>query len=161
MWIHSALCTLSKLDRQLRAKPQAADDVKFASDRAAAEHFFDMAAHEVELCFRELSDNTDDTMLTAAAAAMKYAQTLPNDRYVIHEASPNAKGTGHTPANDAVKQFTGDGQAPPSFEHDAVHADNGESSGGGNSEVNGAGNGTARLQTPGPGQTQVSAGSLR
>ena len=39
-----------------------------------------------------LFDNDDGPMLATADAALKYVDTLPNDQYAIHEASPNAAG---------------------------------------------------------------------
>jgi hypothetical protein len=72
----------------------------------------DMAEHEIQRCFRELTDNTDVTMQSASRDAMKYCDTLPNSDYVIHEASPNAPGTGKPPARAGIKQFPGDNAAP-------------------------------------------------
>jgi acyl-CoA dehydrogenase family member 9 len=47
-------------------------------------------------------------MQTAARSAMQYCDTLPNSDYVIHEASPNAKGTGRALSQTGIRQFPGD-----------------------------------------------------
>ena len=59
-----------------------------------------------------LFDNDDGPMLAAADAAMKWVGTLPNEEYAIHEASPNAAGTGRAVSLEGVKQFPGEGSSP-------------------------------------------------
>jgi hypothetical protein len=107
MWLHAWACTLSKLDRQIRLGKSGPE---FQRDRAAAIHFFDLAERSIQQCFRELTENTDQTMLAAARAELDYSSRLPNDRYVIHEASPNAKGSGRKLDQTGIKQFPGDQQ---------------------------------------------------
>jgi len=110
MWLHAWACTLSKLDRDIRS---GGSGLQFNRDRSAATHFFDIAEHEIHRCFRELFNNVDESMTPAAEAAMKYAATLlPNEDYVIPEASPNAKGSGRKLSQDGIKQF---GTATPSL----------------------------------------------
>src|SRR5581483_7949852 len=106
-WLHAWACTLSKLDRDLRAGGSGA---RFDRDRAAAMHFMDMAAEEIERCFRGLFDNTDDSARAAAEAALRYSNELPNDRFSIPEASPVAKGTGRKLKQQGIKQFPGSGE---------------------------------------------------
>ncbi len=98
-------CTLSKLDSQLRA---GADGVEFERDHSAAIHYLDIAVHEIERIKIELKKNTDDSMLDAAAKALAYNDTLPNNLFSIPEKSPVAAGTGRTPSQDGIKQFPGD-----------------------------------------------------
>ncbi len=105
MWLHAWACTLSRLDADMRA---GGDGLEFERDRAAAIHFFDIAERSIQNCFRELYENTDDTMLKAAAAAMKHNESLPNSDYIIPEKSPTAKGTGRTPTQVGIKQFPGE-----------------------------------------------------
>jgi hypothetical protein len=105
MWLHAWACTLSKLDHDVR---QGADGPEFERDRTAAMHFFELAEHAIHVCFRELYENSDATMLTGAAAAMKYTETLPNSEYSIPEKTPVAQGTGRTRKQDGIKQFPGD-----------------------------------------------------
>src|SRR5439155_20112899 len=105
MWLHAWVCTLAKRDRQLRHNESG---VRFDRDRAAAMHFFDLAEEAINNAFRELADNSDDSMLAAAQAALRYGETLCNGDYVIHESSPNARGTGKPLKQDAIKQFPGD-----------------------------------------------------
>jgi hypothetical protein len=108
MWLHAWACALSKLDKQIR---NGESGTKFEQDRAAAMYFFELAEDAIRLCFRELNDNSDDAMLVAAQAAMTHVATLPNSDYVIHESSPNAKGTGKKLKQDSIKQFPGDRRA--------------------------------------------------
>ncbi|RMH30636.1 MAG: acyl-CoA dehydrogenase [Planctomycetota bacterium] len=103
--LHAMACTLSRLDRQLRA---GEDGVEFERDRTAAEHFLDLAELEIRSRFRELTENADSTMLTAAEAALRHTDTLPNSEFVIPEKSPVAAGTGRTPCQDGIRQFPGD-----------------------------------------------------
>ena len=75
---------------------------------AAAMHFFDLAELEIRRKIHDLYENADDTMLAAAAAAMKHNDTLPNSEFVIPERSANAKGTGRANKQDGIKQFPAD-----------------------------------------------------
>ena len=106
MWLHAWACTLSKLDHDIRA---GGEGVEFDRDKAAAMHFFALAEHAIHVNFRELYENADPTMLAAAAAALRYTQTLPNGEFSIPEKSPNAEGTGRVRKQDGIKQFPGDG----------------------------------------------------
>ena len=45
-------------------------------------------------------------------APWRFCDTLPNSDYVIHEASPNARGMGKTPARTGIRQFPGDNATP-------------------------------------------------
>ncbi len=106
MWLHAMACTLSKLDSQIRA---GADGLEFERDRAAAEHFLDLAELEIRACFRALHENPDDSMRRSAAAAIALNDSRPNSEYIIHERSPTAAGTGRAVQGEHVKQFPGDG----------------------------------------------------
>ena len=101
-------CTLSKLDLQIRA---GEDGVEFERDKAAAEHFMDLAELEIRSSLRELTENADSTMLLAAEAALRHSDTLPNSEFVIPERSPVAAGTGRSLSQDGIKQFPGDAHA--------------------------------------------------
>jgi acyl-CoA dehydrogenase family member 9 len=73
-------------------------------------HFFDLAELAIHNSFRELHENADDSMLKAAAAALKYTDTLPNSDFSIPEMSPVARGTGRKRPQEGVKQFPGESQ---------------------------------------------------
>jgi alkylation response protein AidB-like acyl-CoA dehydrogenase len=105
MWLHAWACVLSKLDRDIRA---GIDTERLERDKAAATYFMDMAESAIGRCFHELFDNDDDSMRAAAAAAMRYTEKLPNDKFAIPESSPNAAGTGRVLKQDGIKQFPGD-----------------------------------------------------
>jgi len=108
--------TLSRLDRQLRA---GEDGAEFERDKAAAEHFLDLADLEIRVNLRELTENADSTMLSAATAAVNHSDTLPNGEFVIPEKSPEAAGTGRQPSQDGIRQFPGDTRAAASPSGDA------------------------------------------
>lgn len=105
IWLFAWACTLSRLDRDLR---QGLEGPEFERDRAAALHFFDLADQTIRRNIRELYENTDATMLAAAAAALRYSDTLPNSDFIIPEKSPVAAGTGRVPRQDGIPQFPGD-----------------------------------------------------
>lgn len=104
MWLHCWACVLSKLDLDMKGRVTGAE---LERNRAAAEHFFDLAERGIEAGFRELYVNSDDTMLKAAKAALKFTEGLPNSSFSIPERSPNAKGTGRTLKQSGIKQFVG------------------------------------------------------
>jgi acyl-CoA dehydrogenase family member 9 len=109
MWLHAWACTLSKLDQDLKQHGgNGAGDLEFQRDKAAAMHFFEIAEHAIHHNFRDLYENPDNTMLTAAAAALKYSDTLPNSNFAIPEKSPVARGTGRKLKQEGIKQFPGD-----------------------------------------------------
>lgn len=107
VWLHAWACTLSRLDRDLRAANGHAGDAEFERNRAAAMHFFALAECAIHNNFRELYENPDDSMLAAAAASLKYTETLPNSEFSIPEKSPVAQGTGRVRKQDGIKQFPG------------------------------------------------------
>ncbi|MBA4028889.1 MAG: acyl-CoA dehydrogenase [Planctomyces sp.] len=109
IWLHAWACTLSKLDADTRAHQAKGNggDPEFERDRAAAVHFFDLAEREIEQRIRELYVNTDESMLAAADAALRYSDQLPNSSFVIPERSPIARGTGRTPRQEGITQFPG------------------------------------------------------
>ncbi len=108
IYIHAMICTLSKLDQQIRA---GEDGVEFERDRTAALHFLDMAEGWIRECWRGLRENPDTSMRIAAAAAMKLNDTMPNNLFSVHERSPSAAGTGRTLRQDGIKQFPGEKHA--------------------------------------------------
>jgi hypothetical protein len=109
MWLHAWACTLSAIDRDVRKGVRGAE---FAQRWSAAMHFFDMAENEIKECFRRLALDDDGQMVRCAKFAMEFADTLPNSDYVIHEASPNSRGTGKPPARAGIRAFPGDNASP-------------------------------------------------
>jgi alkylation response protein AidB-like acyl-CoA dehydrogenase len=121
VWLHAWACTLSKLDSELKAaEGRAASGGMNAPARsargrqeclphqsAAALYFMDMAETQARDCFRRLWLNDDESMLAAADATLKEVERLPNGKFAIPESSPVAKGTGRTPTQDGIRQFTG------------------------------------------------------
>ncbi|KAA0215606.1 MAG: acyl-CoA dehydrogenase [Leptolyngbya sp. PLA3] len=107
MWIHAWVCTLSKLDGQLRAGRSGAE---FDRDRAAAMHFFDMAELEIQSCFRGMYENADQSMLKAAEAAIAFSDTQPvGDFYIPEKSQTDARGKGRKADQTHIAQFPGTG----------------------------------------------------
>jgi alkylation response protein AidB-like acyl-CoA dehydrogenase len=108
--VHAYLCTLAKIDLDLRKNGNNGVDLEFARDRAAAIHFLDMAEVEIRENIRSMYENADETMLDAAEAALKHCQSLPNSSFIIPERSPHpgAKGSGRTPGQNGIKLFPGE-----------------------------------------------------
>jgi len=77
-------------------------------DRAAFEHAFDLLEMRISSNLDELRKNADESMRKAAAAARSHNDSLPNEDFYIHEASPSAKGTGKVVKSDHIRQFPGD-----------------------------------------------------
>ncbi|HMN40264.1 MAG TPA: acyl-CoA dehydrogenase family protein [Phycisphaerales bacterium] len=109
--LHAWACTLSKLDADIRqhAGNDAATDLEFQRDKAAALHFFDLAEVEIREYYRNCFEHADDTMLRAADAVMKHNATLAPDDFVLPEKTPtDLRGKGHTPDQSGIRQFPGD-----------------------------------------------------
>ncbi|MFG0325921.1 MAG: acyl-CoA dehydrogenase family protein [Phycisphaerales bacterium JB037] len=108
LYIHAFACTLAKLDQQVRA---GANGPEGARDRAAAEHFFDIAEIEIDKRFGEIYRNSDTSMRTAAQSALDFNDTLPTDLFIIPERTPtDLRGKGRTPSQKGIKQFPGGSQ---------------------------------------------------
>jgi len=104
VYLHAMACTISKLDRQIRA---GEDGAEFERDRTAALHFLDLANHWIRDNWRRLQANPFHSMRRAAEAAIAHNDTLPNNRFIIPERSPTAIGTGRPTRQDGIKQFPG------------------------------------------------------
>jgi alkylation response protein AidB-like acyl-CoA dehydrogenase len=111
IWLHAYACTLSKLDRDMRQHGAGGGEL-FARDRAAAMLLFDMAETQIRSSWDGLFHHHDESTRAAADAALRFSATLPNDRFIIPESSPNARGTGRRPSQAGIKQFPGDQPRP-------------------------------------------------
>jgi alkylation response protein AidB-like acyl-CoA dehydrogenase len=110
MWLHAWACALSKFDQELRrhdGSGNGSPGTEFDRNQSAAQFFFDMAEREIKHCFAGLFDNDDAAAMKAADAALSYSAKQPNERFIVPEASPNAKGTGRSPRQEGIKQFPG------------------------------------------------------
>jgi alkylation response protein AidB-like acyl-CoA dehydrogenase len=108
--LHAMLCTLSKLDRDLRLHAgNGLGDLEFQRDKAAAMHFFDLAELEIEELRTQLYQNADDTMLAAASAALKLSDSQTPEQFIIPEKTPTTmRGQGRKAKQDGIKQFPGE-----------------------------------------------------
>ena len=82
--------------------------LEFERDRAAFEHAFDLLEMRIRSNLGELRKNADESMRRAASASRRYNDSLPNEYFYIHEASPSAKGTGKVIKPDHIRQFPGE-----------------------------------------------------
>jgi hypothetical protein len=107
--LHAWVSTLAKLDSDIsKHGGNGSADLEFQRDKAAALHFFELADVEITQRIRELYVNADETMLSAADAALKYSESLPASDFVIPEKSPtDLRGKGRTPKQTGIKQFPG------------------------------------------------------
>jgi acyl-CoA dehydrogenase family protein 9 len=106
-YLYAWACVLSKLDQLMM---QGASGPKWDRDKAAGVLFMHLAHEAIENNLRLLDKNSDDAMRRAAAAALAWVDTLPSESFYVHEASPNAKGTGHPVQTAHIKQFPGTGE---------------------------------------------------
>ena len=104
VWMHAMACSLSKLDRSIR---DGIDGAQLEHDMAIVRQVFALGGEEIDVCMRGLRKNSDQTMLSAAAAAMKRIESLPNSDYVIPEKTPDlsARGKGRKPDQTHIQQF--------------------------------------------------------
>ncbi len=111
MFLHAWACTLSKLDRDIKAHGgNGAGDLEFQRDRLAAMHFFELAELEARAALRGIYENADETMLKAADAAMKLSESQPAEEFYIPEKSQTPlRGKGKKLRQDGIKQFPGPG----------------------------------------------------
>ena len=109
IYIFALSAALSKMDDQLRTGEYGPE---FERDRAAFEYLFDRFEVKIRQNFGEMRDNADDSMRTAAEAARRYNDTLPNKDYYIHEGSPLGRDAGKEPPQEFIQQFDGEGHDP-------------------------------------------------
>ena len=102
--IHGLVCTLSRLDREIRDNLPADE---LARNRKLVEHLFDLHEHEIAQNVREIRDNSDRSMRTAATAAIEWGESLPDSDYVIPEKTPveSARGSGKSVDQSFIDQF--------------------------------------------------------
>lgn len=104
LWIHAMICSLSKLDRNVRNDLDG-DALKY--ETTVVQHLIDLATLEIDNELRSLRTNTDSSMRAAAAEVLKKIDTLPNGDYAIPERTPDqkARGTGKQVDQSAIQQF--------------------------------------------------------
>jgi acyl-CoA dehydrogenase family member 9 len=66
-----------------------------------------IGGQEMDNALRDLRTNIDGTLRSAAAAALKRVESLPNADYVLPERTPDlkARGTGRKPDQTHIDQF--------------------------------------------------------
>jgi alkylation response protein AidB-like acyl-CoA dehydrogenase len=104
LWIHAMVCTLSKLDRRIR---EGISGAELDHEMHVVSHFCTMANAEIESETRGLRWNYDRSVRTTADSVLKWAATLPNNRYSIPERTPvdGARGSGRCVASPHIPDF--------------------------------------------------------
>jgi len=105
IYLFALSASLSRMDQLIRSGNH---NLETERDRAAFEHAFDLLEMRISSNLDELRKNADESMRKAAAAARSHNDSLPNEDFYIHEASPSAKGTGKVVKSDHIRQFPGD-----------------------------------------------------
>ncbi len=103
IYIHAWMCTLSKLDQEVRA---GHGGLEFERNKTAALHFFDMAEIEIKNAFAALETNSDHSLHPASDAAIALNNQKPTSDFIIPEKTPSdQRGKGHQPDQTHIKQF--------------------------------------------------------
>jgi alkylation response protein AidB-like acyl-CoA dehydrogenase len=104
VWIYAMLCCLSRLDKSLR---DGLEGEQLEHDMVIVNHVFALGGKDIDDKLRELRRNVDDSMRTAARAALKRLDQLPVEDYVMPESTPDAKafGKGRAPNQTNIQQF--------------------------------------------------------
>jgi len=104
MWIHAMSCSLSRLDANIR---NGLDGTDLEYEMSVVEHLCAIGNDEIAKELRALHTHTDATMRIAAKGVLKWADTLPNERYDIPERTPDAsaRGKGRPENESSVPQF--------------------------------------------------------
>ncbi|GMQ80860.1 MAG: acyl-CoA dehydrogenase family protein [Rhodothermia bacterium] len=105
IYLFAMSASLSRMDQLIRS---GSDNLENERDRAAFEHAFDLLEMRIRSNLGELRKNADESMRKAAAAARRHNDSLPNEDFYIHEASPSAKGSGKAIKSAHIRQFPGD-----------------------------------------------------
>jgi acyl-CoA dehydrogenase family member 9 len=118
-YLYAWACVLSKLDQLM---VDGASGAEWERDKAAGVFFMHLAHDAIEQNLRQLERNADEAMRRAAEASLAWVETLPTERFYIHEASPVAAGKGHPVSTGHIKQFPG-GSEPFTPEGDGAAGD--------------------------------------
>ncbi len=112
MWIHAMLCSLSKLDSNLRS---GLDGAALDHEMAVVEHLCAIANEAFGDEMRKLRANHDHSIRKAGKSVLAWVDQFPNSDYAMPETSPVADargrdGHGFQPDQDQIHQF-GSGSA--------------------------------------------------
>lgn len=102
VYLYASAAVLGRLDRTLRSSQDGAE-VEY--EMAAAGYFLRHADLEMRSEIRQLRENIDEALRASAPAIRKYIDSLPNEKFMIPESSPIAKGMGRQVRQDGIKQF--------------------------------------------------------
>jgi len=102
VYLYASAAVLGRLDRTLRSNQ---DGTEVEYEMAAGGYFLRHADLEMRSEIRQLRENIDEALRSSIPVIRKYIDGLPNEKFMIPESSPNAKGTGREVKQDSIKQF--------------------------------------------------------
>ncbi|MBL1217628.1 MAG: acyl-CoA dehydrogenase [Planctomycetes bacterium] len=102
IWLFGMAATLGRLDRSLRRGVSGAE---LDYEMKVGTYYIKYANSKSREEIRGLKDNVDEVMREAIGVVRGYIDSLPSEKYAIHEKSPNAQGTGRELPQDFIKQF--------------------------------------------------------
>ena len=107
MWIHAMLCSLSRLDANIR---NGLEGNALDHEMKVVEHLCAIGNEEFNNEMRSLKWNTDRTMREAATSVLDWVDQYPNADYAMPELSPVADargrdGKGRSIDQDQIQQF--------------------------------------------------------
>ena len=102
--IHAMICSLSRLDMDIRNGAPAND---IDRDRYVVEHLFALFEEQIDREMLLLRKNCDASGRKAAEHLLKWGDTLPNSDYAIPESTPvdSARGHGKKVDQEMIQQF--------------------------------------------------------
>lgn len=104
IWLHAIACVLSKADRSIRSGNNGEELV---NELKIVSHCCAMGGEEIDNALRGLRTHIDDSMRTAAVAALKQIDALPNADFVMPEKTPDlaVRGKGRPLDQTHIQQF--------------------------------------------------------
>ena len=91
LWLHAMTCSLSKLDANIR---NGLDGAALDHELTVVEHLCAIGNSNFNEEIRSLRSNDDASVRKTGEAILAWVDTLPNDKYVLPEKSPNADARG-------------------------------------------------------------------
>ena len=102
--IHAMVCSLSRLDSDIRNSESAEDIQRY---RGLVEHLFSILEEQTDSEMLALRKNSDKSSMKAADLVLNWSKSLPNSNYAIPESTPveSARGHGKTIDQEMIQQF--------------------------------------------------------
>ena len=107
MWIHAMLCSLSRLDANIR---NGLNGKALEHEMSVVEHLCGIGNQEFAREMQNLRANNDETLRRVGPSVLEWVDQYPNDDYAMPEMSPvsdarGRNGNGMTPDQEQIQQF--------------------------------------------------------